>query len=52
MHVITKMHIVTLLQDACYILTDVVDKSQDELHALDELGEVLGHIKDVEAEGE
>lgn len=48
----TKTLIIGLVQEACYLLHNVVDRSMDEDHALDELGEVLGHIKDIEAEGE
>ncbi|GAH37363.1 unnamed protein product [marine sediment metagenome] len=51
MDIPTKQTIIDLLQQACYLLQFTVDRSPDEDHALDELGEVLGHIKDIDAEG-
>lgn len=51
MKIPTKTAIIDHLQEACYLLNGVVDRSQDENHALDELGDVLKHIKDIKAEG-
>ncbi|GAH76746.1 unnamed protein product, partial [marine sediment metagenome] len=52
MKILTKQAIVAHLQEACYLFQDVADRSPDEDHALDEIGEILGHIKDIDAEGE
>ena len=51
MEISTKRAIIGHLQDACYLFAKVKDKSPDELHAYDEVSEVLGHVKDIEVEG-
>lgn len=50
MHITSKIAIITHLQEACYILHGILDRSPEEIHALALIGQALGHIKDIEAE--
>jgi len=47
----TQITILDQLKQARYLLAGVVDRSPDEVHALDELDELIEHIKDIDAQG-
>lgn len=51
MKIPTQKKILDHLDKARYELQGVVDKSMDELHAVDELRELITHIRDIDAEG-
>jgi len=50
MHSTIKEAIILHLDEAFHILSGVVDKSLDELYLLDEIGDALSHIKDIDAD--
>lgn len=52
MHITTKTAVIAHLQDVCYLLNALEDKSLDELHVLAATEEALRYIKDIKTEGE
>lgn len=48
----TKKDIIYYLRKAGYLLKGMMDRSEDESDALDELSELIAHIQAIEPKGE